>query len=336
MKEDQDKNKLSKFAQNAESDTMRTETQRQGQTDVRQADTKQAELLRAASPSALRKWMAKKWVFPAVYLAAAAIILSLMWIFQDNSEKALSEEDMQLSVEQSDSSNVLDDEALPVNVNTEEMEWPVAAPELVTIIRPFYDENASNEVKQSAMIRYENMYMPSTGIDIVSTDQDQETFDVLAAMSGTVTRVDQLPLVGNVVEIEHENGLKTVYHSLANVAVEEGAQVIQGEVIAQAGRSEIGKDFGTHLHFEVHKDGEPVNPEHYLPVVAQANALPKEEASADEAESDLEQDAEGSETEDEHTHAHPDADAIGDPDEDPDAGARDSEEDVETELELDE
>ena len=133
-----------------------------------------------------------------------------------------------------------DDDALPVVVSAEEMEWPVAEPEWMAVIRPFYDENASNEVKQAAMIRYENMFMPSTGIALVSNEQE-EPFDVLAALSGTVTRVDNLPLVGNIVELEHEDGLKTIYHSLANVAVEEGAQVVQGEVIAQAGPARSGK-----------------------------------------------------------------------------------------------
>lgn len=328
MKEDQDKNNLSKSAQNSsnpETDSERTETKRQGQA-VRQAELKQVELRHAAPQSAWRRLLAKKWVFPAVYLAAAAIILSLMWTFQGKDDNALTETDMHLSLEESTGPDVThDDDALPVVVSAEEMEWPVAEPEWMTVIRPFYDENASNEVKQAAMIRYENMFMPSTGIALVSNEQE-EPFDVLAALSGTVTRVDNLPLVGNIVELEHEDGLKTIYHSLANVAVEEGAQVVQGEVIAQAGRSEIGKDFGTHLHFEVHKDGEPVNPEHYLPVIAQTNSLPRDVDEAAEVDSV-------------ETGVSPDADSIGDPAEDPDAGARDEEmddQDVETEIELDE
>lgn len=217
------------------------------------------------STSSWRRFFARKWVFPAVYMAAAAIILSIMWTIQNKDENVLSESDLGLTMEQSmtESEWTTEDDALPVTSSNETMIWPLENPNEIEVIRPFYEPNASGETKQAAMIEYENTFLPSMGVSLAR--QDNETFDVLAALSGTVVRAENHPLTGYIVEIEHADGLKTIYHSLSNVAVETGAEVIQGEVIAQAGRSEIGKDLGVHVHFEVHQDDDPINPELMLP-----------------------------------------------------------------------
>lgn len=67
------------------------------------------------------------------------------------------------------------------------------------------------------------------------------------------------------VEITHGDNLKTVYQSLADVKVKQDDEVKQGDAIASAGVSELGKNLGNHLHFEVYEDGQPVNPQGYLP-----------------------------------------------------------------------
>jgi stage II sporulation protein Q len=75
-----------------------------------------------------------------------------------------------------------------------------------------------------------------------------------------VTQVEKNILVGNLIEITHANEVVSVYQSLSTVKVAKGDEVKKGQVIAQAGRNELEKDQGFHLHFELRKDGEPVNP----------------------------------------------------------------------------
>lgn len=129
---------------------------------------------------------------------------------------------------------------------------------------PFYDTNASNEVKQAAMIQYNDQLTPHTAIDLKA--KDGAAFDVLAALSGKVTAVEQNPVVGSLVEITHSNGLISVYQSLAEVKVTKGAEVKKGDVIAKAGRNEFEKEDGVHLHFEVRQvsDNAALNPETIL------------------------------------------------------------------------
>lgn len=203
-----------------------------------------------------KRLLAKKWVFPATYMAAAAIILTLMWAYQDSANAPMTQDETGLGVETA--GDTTGDDALPVTAGAETLGWPVSNKDSLEVTMEFFDVNASNEDNQAAMVEYGDTFTPHTGIDLTSAGE--EAFDVLAAMSGTVTRVEQLPVAGYVVAIQHANELETVYQSLANVQVSKGDEVKKGEKIATAGRSELEKD-SVHLHFEVWKDGKPVNPE---------------------------------------------------------------------------
>ncbi len=144
------------------------------------------------------------------------------------------------------------------------MQWPVKDKNELQVVLPFYDKNGSNEVRQTAMVEYDNTMIPHVGVDLARNDN--QPFDVLAAMSGKVSLVQKDPLVGNIVEITHGNGYVTVYQSLADVKVAKDDQVKKGDAIAQAGRSELEKDQGVHVHFEVRQgaDGAAVNPEQLI------------------------------------------------------------------------
>lgn len=94
-------------------------------------------------------------------------------------------------------------------------------------------------------------------------DFDAETGDpVYAAYPGTVTHAGWETGFGNLVIIDHGDGVETYYAHNSEVLVSEGDWVDAGSQIANAGNT--GRSFGSHVHFEVHVNGEPVEPLNYL------------------------------------------------------------------------
>jgi murein DD-endopeptidase MepM/ murein hydrolase activator NlpD len=94
-------------------------------------------------------------------------------------------------------------------------------------------------------------------------DFDAETGDpVYAAYPGTVTHAGWETGFGNLVVIDHGDGVETYYAHNSEVLVNEGDWVDAGGQIAKAGNT--GRSFGSHVHFEVHVNGEPVEPLDYL------------------------------------------------------------------------
>lgn len=85
---------------------------------------------------------------------------------------------------------------------------------------------------------------------------------VYPAMSGTVTFSGWQSGYGRVVILQHDNGVETVYaHNSRNLA-HVGDRVTGDKAIARVGSS--GRATGSHLHFEVRKNGKDVNPSPYL------------------------------------------------------------------------
>lgn len=212
-----------------------------------------------AKTSGWKKLLGKKWVFPATYLAAAAIILTLMWMYQDSTSTPVDQTELNLEVTGEGGGAGQGPDAVAVTAEAETIGWPVEDYDSLEVIMGFFDVNNTNEDNQAAMVEYGDTFTPHYGIDLAS--QDNEAFDVLAAMSGKVTRVEQLPVVGNLIEITHENGMSTVYSSVEQVQVAKGDEVTKGDVIATSGRNELEKDLGNHVHFELWENGQPVNPE---------------------------------------------------------------------------
>ena len=84
-----------------------------------------------------------------------------------------------------------------------------------------------------------------------------------AAAAGTVIYCGWEEGYGNLVVIDHHNGLATAYGHQSRVAVNCGANVAQGDVIGYSGCT--GFCTGPHVHFEVRVNGTPVDPLGYLP-----------------------------------------------------------------------
>ncbi len=86
--------------------------------------------------------------------------------------------------------------------------------------------------------------------------------EVHAAAAGRVVHAGPAGGYGNMVEIDHGNGLATRYAHMSETLVEEGQEVQTGAVLGRLGST--GRSTGPHLHYEVRVDGEPVDPERYL------------------------------------------------------------------------
>lgn len=86
---------------------------------------------------------------------------------------------------------------------------------------------------------------------------------IRAAASGTVKSVGSNPLLGRYVKIEHKNGFETTYGHMYRQAVKDGQKVSLGDVIGYEGST--GRSTGPHLHFEIRKNGTPVDPTIYIP-----------------------------------------------------------------------
>ena len=79
-----------------------------------------------------------------------------------------------------------------------------------------------------------------------------------AAAAGTVTHAGPAGTYGNLVIIKHGDGVETRYAHLSATSVKEGDHVSAGQPIGAVGTT--GYSTGPHLHFEVRKDGQPIDP----------------------------------------------------------------------------
>jgi stage II sporulation protein Q len=202
-----------------------------------------------------KKLLEQKWFFPAIYLTVAACVLGMAWWYQASEQQDVTR------TSNPDVDTVLPVEEVPTD-NLKQISFPVISDPTVIKKMDFYDANASDQAKESALVRYADTYWPHTGVDFAR--KNGKSFDVVASASGEVTRVETNPLLGQLVEIKHDNGITTIYQSLADVKVTLGQSVVKGDVIAEAGRNQFEKNEGIHLHFEVRKNNQALNPNEYV------------------------------------------------------------------------
>ena len=85
---------------------------------------------------------------------------------------------------------------------------------------------------------------------------------VLAPADGVVTYIGRKVDFGNIMSLDHGYGYLTRYGHNSKILVRAGQQVRRGQVIAFVGNT--GKSTGPHLHYEVLRNGVPVNPQDYI------------------------------------------------------------------------
>lgn len=128
----------------------------------------------------------------------------------------------------------------------EELEWPLTGPMKVT--SP-YGERVHPIIGEEAFHR---------GIDL----RARYGSPIFAPADGIVLYVGRKTAYGNMVVILHGGGITTIYGHLWKVAVQPYKRIQKGQLLGHTGNT--GFSTGSHLHFEVRQDGEPMNPLEWL------------------------------------------------------------------------
>lgn len=86
---------------------------------------------------------------------------------------------------------------------------------------------------------------------------------VLAASRGIVIFAGKMRGYGNMVDVDHGYGFTTRYGHMSAIDVHVGEEVADGQLLGHVGST--GRSTGPHLHFEVRRFGQPINPKPFLP-----------------------------------------------------------------------
>lgn len=96
------------------------------------------------------------------------------------------------------------------------------------------------------------------GLDIAN----RKGSPIIATAHGIISYAGPKGLLGNMVMIDHGHGMVTRFGHLSKMLVKRGQAVKRGDTIALMGNS--GRSTGPHVHYEIHLNGIPVNPEKYI------------------------------------------------------------------------
>ena len=193
----------------------------------------------------------KKGAIYTLYALSFVTILGTIYLLDTMSLKKLEDDSTYVN-------EVIIEDERPV-VSTSEIIVKPFLSEDVKIVRFFYNYQGTEEEQKNSLIYYDGTYIPNSGVDY----KGNEAFDVVSILDGKVSKVIENNLLGKIVEITHDNNLISVYQSLDDVSVQEGDEVVQGQIIGKTGEANISLDLGNHLHFELIHDGKNVNPEDY-------------------------------------------------------------------------
>lgn len=203
----------------------------------------------------MKKRVLRKWVVYGVYALTFLSVFSSIYFIEKSlaPENTFNNDKDYIYV----SKTIFDDE-VPVAATTTQIIRPYKATD-IEIAKNYYDYKADADSQQKALLYYENTYLQNSGIEYKGSNN----FDVVSILDGKVISIKTDNILGNVVEIRHDNDMISVYQSLSDVNVTENQDVKQGDIIGKSGTNNISKDLGDHLHFELIINGQNVNPEEY-------------------------------------------------------------------------
>lgn len=181
---------------------------------------------------------------------------------EEENEKvsALEESTLEDAVETFETTEVVEAENIIIE-NQEEVETAGTPKFIMPVHGEIILEFAVDKLIYSKTL---NEWRAHTGIGISS----ERGTPVKVVADGVVTSTKNDPRLGITIIVEHSKDLKTVYANLASDdMVTPNQKVKQGEVIGCVGDTAAFKSADpSHLHFEVLKDNQPVNPVEYLPI----------------------------------------------------------------------
>jgi murein DD-endopeptidase MepM/ murein hydrolase activator NlpD len=105
---------------------------------------------------------------------------------------------------------------------------------------------------------FKNSWSEHLGVDF----QAPTGTGIIAAGNGVVTKAARDPVYGNLLVIDHGNRFQSRYAHASEFLVSEGARVQRGQAIARVGAT--GRATGPHLHYEVMREGKPIDPSSML------------------------------------------------------------------------
>ena len=203
----------------------------------------------------MKKLRLKKGIIIGAYLIAFSLTgMGAYFISQNMQANNETNEDIEYV-----NKSIIDDKDIEVIKEEEKMVKPYTNDQVQTL-KYFYDYQADNETQEKSILYHENTYIQNSGMDFGLTDP----FEVVSVLDGTVIDVREDELLGNVIEIKHDNNFISSYQSLSEVSVKKNDTVKQGQVIGKSGTNAIDQDLGNHLHFELYKSGTIVDPSKYF------------------------------------------------------------------------
>lgn len=152
------------------------------------------------------------------------------------------------------------------NITIEKPDDPVDTSSKYEFITPVKDV----ELLKAHVFAYDktmDWYCLHEGMDFIA----KAGTEVFAAVDGEIANIETNDeLYGSVITIKHENGVTTVYKFVTPVeGLKKGDTVNRGDVIAKvASFKGVEHEDGDHLHFEVYKNDEVVDPDEYLFIVS--------------------------------------------------------------------
>lgn len=197
----------------------------------------------------------RSFVLPTVYIMVISVLFISISFLANNLGHNIEYGNMSVST--------LDDNTTPVIKNEENIlqsiiEKPYVSSN-VSIAKSFYDMTDDAKKQEDSLVYYQNTYLQNSGVLYESTDP----FDIKASYDGKVTNVSSDDILGNYVEITHNEKLKTVYYSLSEVIVKKDDVVLSGDVIGKSGTNKLSNNSKNSLLFEVYYNGSAIDPEDF-------------------------------------------------------------------------
>ena len=196
----------------------------------------------------------KRPVVYAIYALGVISLISTIYLI----EGAMVNKKLEEPEDYSYVSKTIFDNAIPVVKEMITLTRPYKDND-ITVLRTYYDYKADSTSQENSLIYYEGTYIPSSGVAYSKAD----SFEVVSILDGTVTEIKEDDILGNIVTVEHENGIISIYQSVGEISVKVNDTVTGGQVIAKSSTSNISTDLGNHLYFELIIDGICVDPENY-------------------------------------------------------------------------